>query len=241
VKRTVLAFAAAMALAGAANAGEPVPVLMAQAQVDVPGINTPAAPAAPPAVPGFSGTPTEAEKKPDPNAPVFGKPLYNPESKSYFELFKPNLAEMERAGANVGRTDIVDMNWESAKTFAQSRAFHGVRGRLAVVKTDETHKFIAKNLHPPDGTWIGLRLMCSGRTLQWVTGEIWPLNAYANWGQPWNRNGGTPEVRSRADCSMNIDYLPVHYWGPTGGYRWNANGAAKRFYYLIIEYPTGKP
>jgi hypothetical protein len=33
----------------------------------------------------------------------------------------------------------------------------------------------------------------------------------------------------------------VHYWGQEGGYKWNANHPAKKFYNMILEYPTGKP
>jgi hypothetical protein len=46
---------------------------------------------------------------------------------------------------------------------------------------------------------------------------------------------------ARIDCNTGAAYLPVHYWGAEGGYKWNANGTAKHFYYAIIEYPTGKP
>ena len=176
-------------------------------------------------------------QKPD-TGPVLYKPIYNPETKSYFELYRVTVNDVQTNGG------IPDISWGEARNFAESRAYKGTRGRLAVVKTEETNKFIVKNLRPmsgANGAWIGLRMVCSGRVLQWVTGEIWPLNAYANWGKVWNSGMIAPGAAPyRVNCPT-YPYLPVHYWGADGGFKWNANGVAKRFYYLIIEYPTGKP
>jgi hypothetical protein len=196
---------------------------------------TPVGPSAPTDAP-------DAAKKVDPRAPVVNKPVYNPETKSYFELFRPDQRAVDLAGASTVRPDLVDINWEDARLIAASRLFRGVRGRLAVVKTEQTNQFIIKSLRPAAGNaaWIGLRFMCSGRTLQWIDGELWPLTAYANWAPIWNRPTGSPEGRTRIECGP-FAYLPVHYWGADGGFKWNANGPAKRFYHLIIEYPTGKP
>jgi hypothetical protein len=178
---------------------------------------------------GNSVTP---DAKPGSEGSVIDKPIYNPETKSYFEVHKVTRAESSGY--------IPDVSWIRAKELAQSRVFRGTRGRLAIVKTAETHKFIVNNLRPPSGSWIGLRLICNGRTLQWVTGDFWPLSAYANWGKVWNSHGAAPNG-ARIDCNTGAAYLPVHYWGAEGGYKWNANGTAKHFYYAIIEYPTGKP
>jgi hypothetical protein len=189
---------------------------------------------APSVTPGLPGASTEKPQKAD-TGPVVYKAIYNPETKSYFELYQITVKDVATTGG------IPDISWGEAKTLAESRAYKGARGRLAVVKTEETNKFIVKNLRPSGGTWIGLRYICSTRTLQWVTGEIWPLSSYTNWHSIWNSPlGGPGNGSARANCP-SWPYLGVHYWGADGGFKWNANGAPKRFYYMIIEFPTGKP
>jgi hypothetical protein len=163
----------------------------------------------------------------------FNHPIYNPETKSYFEYYfpSPNLLYDPR----------MQVEWDTADKMAASRVFHGVRGRLAVVKTAQTNKFIVDNFKPEDGTWIGLRYNCELRALRWTTGEFWPLDAYQNWGPVWNRDGGSPRAVVRAGCSSSRPWHGVHYWGPEGEFKWNANGTAKGFGWMIVEYPTGKP
>jgi len=164
----------------------------------------------------------------------FNKPAYNPETKSYFEYYFPGTGLLYDASKQYG--------WEEASNVAATRTFHGVRGRLAVIKTPETNKFIVEHLKPEDGTWIGLRYYCELRTLRWVTGEFWPLDGYQNWGKVWNTEGTTPMGKERASCAgQYIPWMGVHYWGPKGNFKWNANGSGKRFGWMIIEYPTGKP
>jgi hypothetical protein len=166
----------------------------------------------------------------------FNHPMYNPETKSYFEYYSPanGLYDNEKL-----------VNWEEAKALAQTRAYKGARGRLAIVKTKETNDFIIKNLQPQDGTWIGLEYICDLKTLRWVTGEFWPLTGYQNWNRPWNVEGvhATNTLRSwcSTDSSGRRHSMGIHYWGPETGYKWNANGSPKKFGWMIIEYPTGKP
>ena len=70
-------------------------------------------------------------------APVVGAPkskgvydvkLYNPETRSYFEMVD---FRKDNPG-NIG-------TWRNAGKVAERRHFKGVRGRLAVIKTRETH------------------------------------------------------------------------------------------------------
>jgi len=163
---------------------------------------------------------------------VYNKPFYNPETKSYFENYS----------ATNGKYDIEHRyNWEAAQRVAETRTYHGVRGRLAVIKTKETNDFIVKNLKPEDGTWFGLQYFCDLHALRWVTGEFWPLKAYQNWFRPWNVEGTNPRNQERAGCLSDKRWMGVHYWGKNAGYKWNANGTAKEFWLMIVEYPTGKP
>jgi len=168
---------------------------------------------------------------------VFNKPVYNPETKSYFEYYFPSPGLLYNSELQFG--------WETSKRMAEERVFHGVRGRLAVIKDKETNDFIVKALKPQDGAWIGLEYMCDLRALRWVTGEFWPLTAYQNWSQPWNVGLTTPvkapSERQRAWCLSDQRWMGVHYWGPKGNFKWNANGTAKQFGWMIIEFPTGKP
>ena len=170
----------------------------------------------------------------------YNKPAYNPATKSYIELYSPD--------ANL-RGQVVrphgEINWEDAKRIAEKRYYKKVRGRLAVVKTREAHKFLQKHFKLVGPTWIGLRYWCRYRKLQWVTGDIHPLTGFALWGRIWNQEGGGPDGgNTRAlGCESNPrnGHWGVHYWSSAQGYYWNANGTKKGFNALFIEYPTGKP
>ena len=57
-------------------------------------------------------------------------PVYNPASKSYFQLLK-----------TTGKHG----NWPASLEQAYRKTYKGVRGRLAVIDTPETHEFIMRN------------------------------------------------------------------------------------------------
>src|SRR4051812_26537568 len=81
-------------------------------------------------------------------------PIYNPSSKSYFQLFNDN----ENPG-----------NWEAAQMRAESKTYKGVRGRLAVIDSAETHDFILRKFDLTKrnvAVWIGLRYWCTVHLLQ---------------------------------------------------------------------------
>jgi hypothetical protein len=178
---------------------------------------------------------------------LWNTPVYNPESKSYFELFTPskNLHDIE---SGVG---IYGLSWGVAKGLAEKQVFKGVRGRLAVVNTRQIHDFLKEKFHPTIAVWIGLRYWCKFRKLQWITGAAFDRQKdFSAWGDMWDQNavhnyyylGGTS---TPADCSAThaglVNYLGVHYWPMDEGFVWNANGHDKHFAALFIEFPTGKP
>ena len=55
--------------------------------------------------------------------PVYDKPVYNPESKSYFELLDGTHIHGQ------GPT------WEQAREMAAERSFGGAQGRLAIIRS----------------------------------------------------------------------------------------------------------
>jgi hypothetical protein len=160
--------------------------------------------------------------------PLYDTPVYNSETKSYFEL--------ARAVARGGGGD--DRNWESARRSASNRQFKGVRGRLAVVKSRQVNDFLRDTFQPNHRAWIGLRYWCRFRVLQWVTGDRLEPGDYQNWGPVWNQ---TIDPNKRSQCFGDKDsYLPVHYWQVHRGFRWNAISMGKAHRSMFIEYPTGK-
>ena len=172
----------------------------------------------------------------------YNEPIYNKATKSYFELYNPNV---KTPGAKIAVYNYhYQYHWEQAAAIAARKIYHGVHGRLAVIKTAATHRFIAKHFVLGEPAWIGLRYWCTYHKLQWVTGEIHPLSAFQAWSSPWNVEG---EARTGSRRSPGCEkghkerFLPVHYWPTKQGFFWNANGYRKAFTSMFIEYPTGKP
>ncbi len=145
------------------------------------------------------------------------KPIYNPHTKSYFEL----------------RVDLpMPPNWSTANKYARTRIFKGVRGRLAVVKDIETHSFLKANFEAKEEVWIGLRFFCSVRKLVWVNGEVHPRNAFKVWAKKW--------YRTKYKCSTNnFKWMPVYYLPTAKGFRWQAPGPQKYYASYLVEYQTG--
>jgi hypothetical protein len=164
--------------------------------------------------------------------PLYNKPVYDPATKSYFELYYPDSG----VSAEQART----YTWTDAAELAQMQVFKGVHGRLAVVKTRQIDEFLIETFRPASYEWIGLRYVCGMNVLQWVTGEIWPLTSYANWGPVWNVAGASPFGAQRAACGGGGGWLGIHYWPRSGSFRWNANTAQTKFAMMFVEFPTGK-
>lgn len=150
--------------------------------------------------------------------PTAVAPIYNPHTKSYFEL----------------RTDLPQPpTWSTAEITARTKVYNGVRGHLAIVKDADTHSFLEANFPLNEEAWIGLRFFCNVRKLLWVDGEEWPLNAFKMWAKPWHR--------TNIKCGTSkIPYMPVMYLPNSKGFRWQASGPAKYFISYFVEYPTGK-
>ena len=145
--------------------------------------------------------------------------LYDPSSDSYFELLTD---------------DFPGGNWSKARSFAENLIYKGRRGRLAVIRTRETHEFIQKNFKFRTPVWIGLRYMCSNRKLIWVTGK--QLNRDSDF-QAWHRQWRRPAPSSRCGGRRKT-YMPVYYTADGGPSFWQASGSAKHFNWVLLEYPA---
>lgn len=155
-------------------------------------------------------------------------PVYNAHSKSYFQLFDDN----ENPG-----------NWEAARIRAGKKIFKGVRGRLAVVDSPETHDFVVRTFHLDQrelSVWIGLRYWCSARLLQWEGGRPFSPSDHDRfrlWHAKWSRSDDSACGLTR---SRRVGFAPVYYRTISGLTRWQAVGAAKYFSYYLVEFPTGE-
>lgn len=171
----------------------------------------------------FFGTDAQAQ-------PVYNKPMYDPASKSYFEL-----ARVTKQQALAG-SDTYALPWDKAVVAASGRVFKGKPGRLAIIRSQETHMFILQNLRPNAAAWIGLRYLCKTRELRWVNGERWQKGQFASWHDKWDHSG----VAGCARGGGETDWMPIAYTAAGEGFRWFAIGGKKIYLYYIVEYPTGQ-
>lgn len=164
----------------------------------------------------LTGMPPAFAGKSDPK-PI--APIYNPESKSYFEL----------------RTDLPNPPvWETAERYARTKIYKGVRGRLAVVSNVQVHSFLRANFTTYQEAWIGLRFICSVRKLVWADGDIQKRSSFRAWARRWHR--------SQVVCGVNgTRYMPIYYTSTQEGFHWQASGPQKHFVSYFVEYRTGKP
>ncbi len=171
--------------------------------------------------------------------PVYNKPVYNPTSKSYFELYSPDADDPKKRPVSISG----GIEWIHAARIAHKKSFRGTRGRLAIVNTQQIHEFLRDTFDPAGAVWIGLRYWCRYNKLQWVNGKFHPFDGFHKWGRHWNQNAAQPLQGPKPPyCprSHKKATLGVHYWGTNHGFFWNANGTYKQFNALFIEYPTGK-
>ncbi len=157
----------------------------------------------------------------------FGHPVYNPHTKSYFELRDDNTDGKIRDGV-----------WQAAHAHAASLSYKGARGRLAIVADLETHEFLNRNFRIDNATWIGLRYWCTFRKLTWSDGSIHEPAAFSAWAQSWHRMDLPP---CTAAGTAQTGYMSVYYLPTPGGMRWQAVGSSKGFRRYFVEYPTGHP
>lgn len=157
-------------------------------------------------------------------------PVYNPASKSYFQLFSDNT----HPGT-----------WVAARERAHSKFFKGVRGRLAQVRSAETHEFLIRTFHlnnPRLDVWIGLRYWCRLRMLQWEDERPFSPSdpeQFRIWHDPWERDANEPGGSCGMTGSRQQGFAPVYYRTLSGITLWQAVGAAKFFDYYLVEFPTG--
>jgi hypothetical protein len=164
---------------------------------------------------------------------VYEKPVYNPATKSYFELVRVTQAQQE--AHKVGMTP--ETSWDKAAKFAASRVYKNTKGRLAIVKDQDTHEFIMTNLRPNTYAFIGLRYFCKDRQLRWVNNEVHPANGFKAWAPNWDQGDNKICVGS----NTGPWWMGVVYSSIGDGFRWVARGALKNWNLYIVEYPTGQP
>ena len=159
------------------------------------------------------------------------QPIYDPVSKSYFQLFNDN----KHPGT-----------WAAARVRAESKIYKRIRGRLAEVRNPEIHEFILNHFDIKServDVWIGLRYWCKLRMLQW--GRSKPFspsepNQFRAWHAVWQRHPDLPGGVCGMTASSSAGYVPVHYRTLNGVTRWQASGIAKFFSYYLVEYPAGE-
>lgn len=154
-------------------------------------------------------------------------PVYDPISKSYFEMVDGSHGMVKGPLAHEGP------NWTDAYRLAQGRVFKGVHGRLAVVKSLETHEFLMRTFRPETYVWIGLRYWCTQRKLQWSDGTIAAAGSFQAWDKVWRQ-----DVYACASGGGDKEFMPVAY-SPLPKFDWIGKGIQKRYYYFFVEYPTG--
>lgn len=157
--------------------------------------------------------------------PLYAEPVYDPSAKSYFELVD---------GRNGG---IDGPAWWQALALAKDRAYKGVQGRLAIVKTIATHDFLERTFHPKDYAWIGLRYWCATRKLEWSDGEVAMHLSFAAWDKNWNQD----IFACHTGYPPGPDYMSIAYSPIQNGFRWIGKGRNKHYYFYFVEYPTGHP
>jgi len=162
------------------------------------------------------------------DAAVYNKPIYDPHSKSYFELI-PVTREVSPDKA------IPELPFDKSVLVAAGRVFKGVRGRLATVKSQATHELIMQTLRPDMDTWIGLRYFCNTRELKWIDGESLKRGDFQAWHQQWDQGGNASCTKGRGEAN----WMPVAYTPVSAGFRWIAKGAFKHYRAILVEYPVG--
>lgn len=164
--------------------------------------------------------------------PLYDKPVYDPASKSYFEMVL-----VTRANSN---HYIPEISWGQAYQLAKQRSYNGVRGRLAVVKSEATHEFLAKIFQPNNFAWIGLRYWCSTHKLQFSDGSFWTRGMFRAWNAKWDQSA-VKDPCWEYHSYRKPQYMPVAYQPLNDGFLWIAKEWHKLYYAYFVEYPTGEP
>ncbi len=159
----------------------------------------------------------------------YGPVVYNPHTKSYFQLYRDN---------HPGR-------WSDALKRAKTKFYNGVSGRLAHVEDMETHEFLIESLglrHEAEPIWIGLRYWCRFRMLQWTSDRAFSPSdpeRFRLWHTNWSFNGPNASACDLDASQGPRGFAPVYYTTINGITRWQAIGAAKYYTRYVVEYQTG--
>jgi len=159
----------------------------------------------------------------------YNTPVYDPVAKRYFAIVDGHNPQDIYRG----------INWIHAYAQAQTREFHGVRGRLAIVDSLEVHEFLMRTFRPKSETWVGLRYMCLAHKLETSAGRALAKNSFQAWDPNWNQDSyhcNQPEEAKPQDKFEPVAYTPVDK-----GFRWIVKGWGKEYFAYFIEFPTGQP
>ena len=151
-------------------------------------------------------------------------PIYNSETDTYYELRNDNY-DRRRGGGGYK-----NFSWMSASKRARTKFYKGRRGRLAIVRDQQTLGFIRNNFDVREQSFIGLRFFCKFRKLLWVTGEIQPMHK-SFWAPRWHRT----KIRCLANPRMK--YMGVYLTPKSEGVLWQAAGIGKGYFGYFVEYP----
>jgi len=164
-------------------------------------------------------------------APLYDKPVYDPDAKRYFALIKlrpPN-----------GNPYYEGMSWGEADADARSKSYNGVQGRMAIVDSVKVHEFLLTTFHANVPAWIGLRYWCNRRQAEWSDGKFLQPGGFQAWDPVWNQ-----DVYSCKSAAVikGEQYMPVAYNSVSqGAFRWIGKGWTKHYLTYFIEFPTGAP
>lgn len=156
--------------------------------------------------------------------PLPQSPVYDPHSKSHFQLFDDNKSPG---------------SWEAARARAVRKSYRDVPGRLAVVDSRETHEFLLRAFdldQRSPSVWIGLRYWCTARLLQWEHGTPFSPSdpePFRLWHAQWT-HPQAPACSTRA-----AGFAPVYYRTIGGVTRWQAVEASRYLSHYLVEFPTG--
>src|SRR5579864_214505 len=162
-------------------------------------------------------------------AELLNSPVYNPTTKSYFEMVDGSHGLVKGTGV-----DFEGPTWGEAVKLSSQRSYKDKKGRLAIVRDLATHEFLLTTFRPGTYVWIGLRYWCSRRALEWSDGEPWKAGSFQAWDQKWKQDD------SACSTGLPTEYMPVAY-SPPPTFDWIGKGSGKRYYYFFVEYPTGGP
>jgi len=164
-------------------------------------------------------------------AELLNTPVYNPATKSYFEMVDG------AHGLTTGYNAFEGPTWRQANEEAQARVYKNARGRLAIIRDSATHQFLASTFRPEREVWIGLRYWCQLHEAQWTDGKKLTAQDFQIWDKVWRAD---PYACNTGTGDPSSEYAGIAY-KRLPDFRWIGAGTAKRFYIFFVEYPTGGP